>query len=88
MSQITADENVLDEIVRRLVDAVDPDRIVLFGSRARDDARPDSDYDLLIVTRGFQRDDAFAFGWLRSNADWRLAVRQSGERKGGECNDS
>jgi len=31
------------------VEAVDPDRIVLFGSRARGDSRPDSDLDLLIV---------------------------------------
>lgn len=29
--------------------ALDPDRIILFGSRARGDARPDSDYDLLVV---------------------------------------
>ena len=43
------DEATLQEIVRRLVRAVDPDRIVLFGSRARSDARPDSDLDLLIV---------------------------------------
>lgn len=39
----------LDEIVRRIVAAIDPDRIILFGSRARGDARPDSDYDLLVV---------------------------------------
>ena len=29
--------------------AFDPMRIVLFGSRARGDARPDSDLDLLVV---------------------------------------
>ena len=46
---IIVDDNLLREIVRRLVDAVDPDRIVLFGSRARGDARPDSDIDMLIV---------------------------------------
>ena len=43
------DENVLEEIVHKLVEAVDPDRIILFGSRARGDSRPDSDVDLLIV---------------------------------------
>ena len=43
------DETTLREIVRRLVEAIDPDRIVLFGSRARGDAGPDSDLDLLIV---------------------------------------
>ena len=39
----------LDEIVRRLVDALQPERIYLFGSRARGDAVSQSDYDVLIV---------------------------------------
>ena len=43
------DENVLKEITRRLVAALDPDRVLLFGSRSRGDAREDSDVDLLIV---------------------------------------
>ena len=28
------------------------ERIILFGSRARGEARPDSDYDILIVVKG------------------------------------
>lgn len=40
---------VLAEIVGRLVEAYKPERIYLFGSMARGDAGPDSDYDLLIV---------------------------------------
>jgi len=40
---------VLVEVVRRLVDAYQPLRIYLFGSMARGDASPDSDYDLLVV---------------------------------------
>jgi predicted nucleotidyltransferase len=40
---------LLAEIVRRLVEAYEPERIYLFGSRARGDAGPDSDYDLLVV---------------------------------------
>jgi len=39
----------LAEIVRRLRDAYRPERIYLFGSKARGDAGPDSDYDLLVV---------------------------------------
>jgi len=42
-------ETVLAEIVRRLVAACRPERIYLFGSQARGDAGPDSDYDLLVV---------------------------------------
>jgi predicted nucleotidyltransferase len=40
---------VLAEIVRRLREAYCPERIYLFGSKARGEAGPDSDYDLLLV---------------------------------------
>jgi len=39
----------LNEIVRRLVAAVQPEAIFLFGSRARGEATLDSDYDLLLL---------------------------------------
>ncbi|MGI8400651.1 MAG: HEPN domain-containing protein [Gemmatimonadaceae bacterium] len=39
---------LVDEIVATLVSRFQPRRIYLFGSRARDDSRPDSDYDFLI----------------------------------------
>jgi uncharacterized protein len=39
----------LYEMVRRIADAYHPLRIYLFGSKARGDAGPDSDYDLLVV---------------------------------------
>lgn len=44
-----AHDAVLAEIVRRLVEAYRPLRIYLFGSKARGDEGPDSDYDLLVV---------------------------------------
>jgi len=40
---------VLDQLVHRLVDHLQPKSIYLFGSQARGDANPKSDYDLLIV---------------------------------------
>jgi len=43
------DDSILSEIVRRLVAAYQPERIYLFGSKARGDAGPDSDYDLMVV---------------------------------------
>ena len=43
------DDDILRTIVQRLVDAVHPDRIVLFGSRARGDANKDSDYDIMVI---------------------------------------
>jgi len=36
-------------MVLRMVERFDPDRIMLFGSAARDEAGPDSDVDLLVV---------------------------------------
>lgn len=39
----------LDEIVRRLVAAYQPERVYLFGSHARGDEGPDSDLDLLVI---------------------------------------
>lgn len=44
-----SEDPILSEMVRRLVEAFHPDRIYLFGSRARGDSGSDSDYDLLIV---------------------------------------
>lgn len=43
------DDPVLSEMVSRLCTTLDPKRIYLFGSRARGDCGPDSDYDLLVV---------------------------------------
>jgi predicted nucleotidyltransferase len=43
------DSLLLKEIVRRLVAVYQPQRIYLFGSVARGDAGPDSDYDLMLV---------------------------------------
>jgi predicted nucleotidyltransferase len=39
----------LSHIVGRLVRALDPARIVLYGARARGENRLDDDYDLLVI---------------------------------------
>jgi predicted nucleotidyltransferase len=44
-------DSVLSEIADRLVRAYKPERVYLFGSMARGDAGPDSDYDILLVVR-------------------------------------
>ena len=45
----SADNRILAQIVRRLVSHCQPDKIYLFGSAARGDAGPDSDYDIMVV---------------------------------------
>jgi predicted nucleotidyltransferase len=46
---VILDDRVREVIVGRLVPAVRPQKIILFGSRARGAARPNSDIDLLII---------------------------------------
>ena len=43
------DEAVLNEIVRRIVNAGKPERIILFGSAAKGEVARDSDIDLLVI---------------------------------------
>ena len=43
---------VLDEIVRRVIEVAQPDRIILFGSAARGQTGPDSDIDVLVIKSG------------------------------------
>jgi predicted nucleotidyltransferase len=43
------DAHLLEELVRRIVEAVHPLRIILFGSAARGEMGPDSDLDVLVV---------------------------------------
>jgi uncharacterized protein len=48
--QCTEQEGALyEEIVRRIVALADPDKIIVFGSRARGDHRADSDIDILVI---------------------------------------
>jgi predicted nucleotidyltransferase len=43
------DEELLNVMVQAVVDTVEPERVVLFGSRARGTARPNSDVDFLVI---------------------------------------
>jgi predicted nucleotidyltransferase len=49
MAQV--DAKLMDEIVRRIVGVIQPEKVILFGSRARDEARPESDIDLLVIAK-------------------------------------
>jgi HEPN domain-containing protein/predicted nucleotidyltransferase len=60
------DPALLGEVVARIVAAVAPDRIILFGSGVRGAMGPDSDLDLLIVKGGT---------WRRQDVD--DAIRRS-----------
>ena len=48
--------NPLNKAVEAIVQVADPDKIILFGSRARGTHKEDeSDYDLLVLKRGVKR---------------------------------
>jgi predicted nucleotidyltransferase len=44
-------EAIIEEMARRIAERFDPDRIILFGSRARHAEDSDSDVDLLVVVK-------------------------------------
>ena len=46
---MTTTEQLLTERVTRIRTVSRPERIILFGSRARGTERPESDYDLLVI---------------------------------------
>jgi HEPN domain-containing protein/predicted nucleotidyltransferase len=72
-----ADQATLAEAVRRLVYALHPERIYLFGSRARGDSGAESDYDFMVVVpdeaaadrRGLERAAYDALGELGVSKD-------------------
>ena len=56
MSEMDRNKRVEDEklqdIIRRIVEVAQPERIILFGSAARGEMGANSDLDLLVVKRG------------------------------------
>lgn len=63
----------LQTLLDRIVDAYDPERVYLFGSRATGTAHADSDYDLLVVVP-----DDTPRDMLGPVAAWNRVVRGTG----------
>jgi uncharacterized protein (UPF0332 family) len=49
LRQGVAHNQAQEQIVRRIVETAHPEKIILFGSQAREEARPGSDMDLLVI---------------------------------------
>ena len=56
MKKPELDQNTLDDIIQRVVEVAQPQRIILFGSAARGAMTRHSDVDLLIVKEGWDAD--------------------------------
>ena len=73
LPHLTAEDRcALVRLIERLVEAYQLNHIYLFGSKARDDYRPDSDFDPLVVVQ--QTDSSPAIGW-RSKPKFTLGHR-------------
>lgn len=48
------DESAISQIIKIIIEAIDPDSIILFGSRAKGNAHDDSDYDICVLKSGIQ----------------------------------
>ena len=44
-------DSKLREIIKRIVDGADPDKIILFGSRAKHESKEYSDYDICVLKK-------------------------------------
>src|SRR5436190_22784541 len=64
---------IINDMRDRLIRAFDPIKIILFGSRARGEARADSDVDLLIVMPDGTSRRAAAVAMRRQLADMPIA---------------
>jgi predicted nucleotidyltransferase len=87
-SEITDRDTVITELIRRLVPVLQPEEIYLFGSQARGEARPDSDYDVLLIVRdsaepAYRREQAAyrALWGLGAPVDVRVLTRAEFERQ-------
>ena len=60
MQYSIAQDPILRQIQTAVVEAVSPDKIILFGSRARGEATLHSDYDLFIIKDDIQNEREIA----------------------------
>jgi predicted nucleotidyltransferase len=53
----TVSQETLQQIIERIVEVAQPEKIILFGSAAREEMGPNSDVDLLVIKAGAHRLD-------------------------------
>jgi predicted nucleotidyltransferase len=51
----TVAQETLHEIIQRIVEVAQPEKIILFGSAVREEMGPNSDIDLLVIKSGANR---------------------------------
>jgi predicted nucleotidyltransferase len=53
----TVSQETLQQIIERIVEVGQPEKIILFGSAVREEMGPNSDVDLLVIKAGVHRLD-------------------------------
>ena len=48
-------EKALEKALSTIIEVADPDKIILFGSRAKGDGGAGSDYDVLVLKKGVKK---------------------------------
>ena len=56
MQYNAAKDPILEQIQTAIIEAVSPDKIILFGSRARGETTVNSDYDLFVIKNDIQNE--------------------------------
>ena len=64
----------LQTIVETIVQVAQPERVILFGSRAKGTARGESDYDFLVVVRGIRNERVVSRRIYRALLDKRVGA--------------
>jgi predicted nucleotidyltransferase len=52
---VEVNQQLLNEIIQRIVETAQPEKIILFGSAARGDQGANSDLDILVIKSGAHR---------------------------------
>ncbi len=53
--QFPGKDKILNSIVRQVVSVASPEKIILFGSRAKGNNGDESDYDICVLKRGIRK---------------------------------
>ncbi len=54
-SELVKKTDPLEKAIEIIIQSVDPDKIILFGSRARGDHKKESDYDICVIKKGVSK---------------------------------
>jgi predicted nucleotidyltransferase len=65
---------LLETIVETIIEEADPERVILFGSRAKGAAQEESDYDFMVVVRGIQNEREVSRRIYRALLERRVGV--------------